>query len=158
MGFFQWLEHSWMVTTISNSKWMYPAVEVTHFFSLFLLVGTIAVVDLRLLGLAGRRQTVSELAGQLLPWTWFGLGLSVLSGMVMFSASATGFAANTQFQIKMVITALAVVFAVVVQLGTRKWDQPSGTPILAKLTAVVSLLLWIGVILMATEIANYSDL
>jgi hypothetical protein len=158
VSFFQWLEHSPLITVISNSKWMYPAVEVTHFFSLFLLVGTIAVVDLRLLGLAGRRQTVTELAEQLFPWTWMGLGLSVLSGFFMFAASATGFVANTQFLIKMVITAAAVVFAVVVQRSTRKWDQPSGTPLLAKLTAIVSLALWIGVILMAAEIANYSEL
>jgi small-conductance mechanosensitive channel len=158
VNFFQWLEHSSVITTISNSKWMYPAVEVTHFFSLFLLVGTIAVIDLRLLGLAGGRQTVTELAEQLFPWTWIGLGLAVLSGFIMFAASATGFVANTQFLIKMVITVVAVVFAVVVQRRTRKWDQPSGTPILAKLTAIVSLALWIGVILMAAEIANYSEL
>lgn len=158
MNFFRWLEHSSLITTISNSKWMYPAVEVTHFFSLFLLVGTIAVIDLRLLGLAGRRQTVTELAEQLFPWTWVGLGLAVLSGFFMFAASATGFVANTQFLIKMVITVVAVVFAIVVQRNTRKWDQPSGTPILAKVTAIFSLALWIGVILMAAEIANYSEL
>jgi len=158
MSFFQWLEHSSLITSISNSKWMYPAVEVAHFFSLFVLVGTIAVVDLRLLGLAGRRQTVTELAEQLFPWTWAGLGLAVLSGFIMFAASATGFVANTQFLIKMAITVVAVVFAILVQRRTRQWDQPSGTPILAKLTAIVSLALWIGVILMAAEIANYSEL
>ena len=61
---------------ISNSKWLYPAVEVTHFFSLFLLVGTIAVVDLRLLGLAGRRQTVTELAEQLFPFLLLLVGIA----------------------------------------------------------------------------------
>ena len=158
MDFFQWLEHSWLITTISNSKWLYPAVEVTHFFSLFLLVGTAAVVDLRLLGLAGRRQSVSELAEQLFPWSWIGLGLCVLSGFIMFAASATGFVANAQFLIKMVVTVVAIVVGIVVQRSTQKWDQPAGTPLLAKVTAVISLALWIGAILMAAEIANYSDL
>jgi LytS/YehU family sensor histidine kinase len=158
MPFFQWLEHSSWITVISNSKWMYPAVEVTHFFSLFLLVGTIAVVDLRLLGFAGRRHTATELAEQLLPWTWVGLALAVFSGFFMFAASATGFVANTQFLIKMVITVLAVVFAFIIQRNTPRWDRPSGTPLLAKVAAVLSLALWIGVILAATEIANYSDL
>ena len=158
MNFFQWLEHSSVITTISNSKWMYPAVEVTHFFSLFLLVGTAAVVDLRLLGLAGRSQSVTELAEQLFPWSWIGLGLCVLSGFFMFAASATGFVVNTQFLIKMVVTVAAIVFGVVVQRSTPKWDQPSGTPLLAKVTAVISLALWIGAILMAAEIANYSEL
>jgi hypothetical protein len=158
VNFFQWLEHSSLITTISNSKWMYPAVEVTHFFSLFLLVGTAAVVDLRLLGLAGRRQSVSELAEQLFPWSWIGLALCVLSGFFMFAASATGFVVNTQFLIKMVVTAVAIVVGVIVQRSTPKWDQPTGTPLLAKVTAVISLALWIGAILMAAEIANYSEL
>ncbi|HVS88493.1 MAG TPA: DUF6644 family protein [Candidatus Acidoferrum sp.] len=158
MAFYQWLEHSRWVTAISESAWMYPAVEVSHFFSLFLLVGTIAVVDLRILGLARRRQSVTELAEQLFPWTWISLGIAVFSGFIMFSIGATAFVANTQFRIKMLVTLLAVVFAVIVQRNTRKWDQPSGIPILAKFTAVISLALWIGVILAATEIANYSAL
>jgi small-conductance mechanosensitive channel len=157
VNFFQWLEHTSVITTISNSKWMYPAVEVTHFFSLFLLVGTAAVVDLRLLGLAVR-QSASELAEQLFPWSWIGLGLCVLSGFFMFAASATGFVVNTQFLIKMVVTVVAIAVGVLVQRSTPKWDQPSGTPLLAKVTAVISLALWIGAILMAAEIANYSEL
>jgi small-conductance mechanosensitive channel len=158
VNFFQWLEHTSVITTISNSKWMYPAVEVTHFFSLFLLVGTAAVIDLRLLGLAGRRQSASELAEQLFPWSWIGLVLCVLSGFIMFAASATGFVANAQFLIKMVVTVVAIAFGVIVQRSTPKWDQPTGTPLLAKVTAAISLALWIGAILMAAEIANYSEL
>jgi hypothetical protein len=86
------------------------------------------------------------------------LGLAALSGLIMFSTEATGFVANTQFRIKMLATLLAVVFALIVQWNARKWDQASGIPILAKLTAIISLALWIGVILAATEIANYSGL
>jgi hypothetical protein len=158
VAFFQWLEHASWVTAISGSPWMYPTVEVIHFFSFFLLVGTIAVIDLRLLGLAGRRQPASQLAEQLFPWTWTGLGLAALSGFIMFSTEATGFVANTQFRIKMLAILLAVLFALIVQWNARKWDQASGIPIVAQLTAVVSLALWIGVILAATEIGNYSGL
>lgn len=158
MSFFEWLEHSWWITAISESGWMYPAVEVAHFFGLFLLVGTIAVIDLRLLGLAGRRQSVSELAQDLFPWMWTGLGIAVVSGFLMFAVGATAFVANTQFRIKMLVTLLAVTFGAIVQRKTGQWDRPSGISGVAKLTAVISLALWIGVILAATEIANYSSL
>jgi hypothetical protein len=158
MSFFQWLEHSRWATAISESAWIYPAAEVGHFFGLFLLVGTIAVIDLRLLGLAGRRQSVSELAQNLFPWMWAGFGIAVVSGFVMFATGATGFVANTQFRIKMLVTLLAVTFGAIVQRKTAQWDQPSGIPGVGKLTALISLALWIGVILAATEIANYSSL
>jgi hypothetical protein len=158
MSFFEWLEHSRWITAISESGWMYPAVEVAHFFGLFLLVGTIGVIDLRFIGLAGRRQRVSELAQDLFPWMWTGFGIATLSGFLMFATGATGFAANTQFRIKMLVTLLAVTFGAIVQRKTAQWDKPSGIPGVAKLTAAISLALWIGVILAATEIANYSAL
>jgi hypothetical protein len=158
MSFFEWLEHSRCVTAISESGWMYPVAEVAHFFGLFLLVGTIAVIDLRLLGLAGRRQSAGELAQNLFPWMWTGFGIASVSGFLMFATGATGFVANTQFRIKMLVTLLAVTFGAIVQRKTSGWDQPSGMPVVAKLTAAISLALWIGVILAATEIANYSAL
>jgi hypothetical protein len=158
MSFFQWLEHSRWITAISESGWIYPAVEVAHFFGLFLLVGTIAVIDLRLLGLAGRRQNASELAQNLFPWMWTGFGIAVVSGFLMFAAGATAFVASTQFRIKMLVILLAVTFGAIIQRKTAQWDQPSGIPRVAKLTALISLALWIGVILAATEIANYSAL
>ena len=158
MSFSQWLEHSRWVTAIGESSWMYPAAEVSHFFSLFLLVGTIAAIDLRLLGLARRRQSVTELAEQLFPWMWISLGIAAISGFVMFSTGATAFMGSAQFRIKMVVTLVAVAFAVIVQRNTRNWDRPSGVPILGKVTAGLSLASWIGVLLAATEIANYSAL
>jgi hypothetical protein len=125
MGFLEWLEHSSLIGTISGSPWMYSAVEVTHFFSFFLLVRTIAVVDLRLLGLAARGRPARELAEQLFPWTWTALGTATLSGFIMFAAEATGFAANTQFRIKMLVFLFAIVFALVVQRLARKADASS---------------------------------
>ena len=150
-GFSTWLRES-------ESPFAFYFILLFHTFGLALLVGANAVVDLRLLGLAGRRQSVTELADQLFPWSWIGLGLCVLSGFFMFAASATGFVVNAQFLIKMVVTVVAIAVGVLVQRSTPKWDQPSGTPPLAKVTAVVSLALWIGAILMAAEIANYSEL
>lgn len=158
MPFFEWLEHSRWVLAISESGWMYPAVEILHFFSLFLLVGTIAVIDLRLLGLAGGRQGVGPLAEQLFPWTWIGLGLAVFSGFIMFAASAAEFVLNTQFRIKMLLTVLALVFGIIVQRNAGKWDTRQSGLIVVRLAAFLSLVLWIGVILAATEIANYSAL
>ena len=55
-AFAKWLENTSWVTTLTNSQWMYSVCEISHYFSLFVAIGTIVIVDLRILGLAGRRQ------------------------------------------------------------------------------------------------------
>ena len=158
MSFLNWLEHSSLITTISGSPWLYPAIEVLHFFSFFVLVGTMAIVDLRLLNVAAKKRPLREVADLLLPWTWLALGLATLTGFLMFATEATGFVANTQFQIKMTVFLAAVIFVLIVQRIARRSDPSTAPTILAKVAAGISLALWIGVILAATEIANYSGL
>jgi uncharacterized membrane protein len=158
MSVLNWLEHSFLITTISGSPWLYPAIEVLHFFSFFVLVGTMAIVDLRILSLAAKKRSVSEVADSLFPWTWAALALAILTGFLMFATEATGFVANTQFQIKMLVFLLALVFALIVRRIAHKSDASTAPTILARVAAGVSLALWIGVILAATEIANYSGL
>jgi len=83
------LQHNSWVVAVNSSGWMSAILEVTHYFSFFLLVGSIAIVDLRIIGVAGRRQSARQLAEQVFPWIWTGLGLAVLSGFIMFAGDAT---------------------------------------------------------------------
>ncbi len=61
-NFFESLEHTSWVMTIAETGWLYAAVSVTHYFTLFVLVGTIVLVDLRILGVAARSQSVTQVA------------------------------------------------------------------------------------------------
>jgi len=157
LSFCQWLEHASLIEAVDNSTWLYPAIEATHFFSLFMLVGTIAFVDLRVLGLAGRGQTVGEIAEQLFPWTWISLGLAVVTGFFMFGSEATAFFDSGYFRIKLLVIVAGVVVAGIIQRKARGWGQSPAIPAGAKVAALVSLLLWIGVILAATEVANHAN-
>jgi len=60
-NFFEGLEHTSWVMTIAETGWLYAAISVTHYFTLFVLVGTIVLVDLRILGVAARSQSVTQL-------------------------------------------------------------------------------------------------
>ena len=68
--FFERLETNPFVTTFGSTGYLYNTASVLHYFCIFVMVGTTALVDLRVMGLAARRQTVSQLAGQLFPWMW----------------------------------------------------------------------------------------
>jgi len=159
MWFFQWLENtSWARFADDNLK-VATAFEITHYFSMFLLVGSIIVVDLRLMGLIGRRRTIGEVSAEFFPLMWIGMALNFFSGFVMFAGDATTFAPNWVFHIKLSVICLAVIFGVIVQFQARKWGQDESTQIPAwgKGLALISLLLWVGSILAAVEVPSLTN-
>ena len=84
-----WLEATRLAEFIRESEWAFPAVESVHVIALALVIGTISIVDLRLLGLASTNRLYSELAKQVLPWTW-GAVLLFLQGEHQLSAPRVG--------------------------------------------------------------------
>lgn len=129
--------------------WLYPAVEVVHLVGIALLFGSIAILDLRLLGLS-RDVPVRRLAAHVLPWTLGSFVLIVPSGLAMFVAHATDLISNPAFVVKMVVLMLAGTNAAVFHAGVFRsaahWDLVAMPPLAARLAAGASLLLWIAVI------------
>jgi hypothetical protein len=130
-------------------------VWLVHYFGFFLLIGTTAVVDLRVLGAAARNQKLVPLAGLLLPFAWTGLGLVVASGFIMFAGQATTFYPTAVFRIKMGMVLLALVFGVIVQRKLPGWDRAPSVPAAAKWLAFASLALWLGAILAGLEVPAF---
>ena len=110
------------------------------------------IVDLRVLGLVGRRQDATQLADWLFPWMWASLALNALSGFFMFAGSATAYYGNDIFYDKMTVLLLAIVANIIVQKKVRKWNLLPAMPAWAKLIAVVSICLWIGAIIAGVEV------
>ena len=152
------LQHAGWVTTLATTRWLYGLVLVVHYFALLSCIGTIVLLDLRVLGLADRNQALSPFAGQLRPWTWIGFGSAVVSGFLLFATEAGDFAAVTPFRAKMLIIVLAVISAAAMEWRVPKWDRAAVTPVTAKLLALISIVLWLGAILAAVEIAPLTGL
>ncbi len=129
--------------------WLYPAVETAHIAGIAVLVGSIAVLDLRLLGLS-RALPVRRLAAHVLPWSAGSFALIVPSGLAMFIAHAGDFIANPVFALKVCLILAAGVNAAVfhagVFRGAARWDVDAMPPLAARLAAGLSLLLWLSVI------------
>ena len=146
-----WLEATPLGTTITESEWLFPTIETVHVLALTLVFGSIAFLDLRLLGLANRNRGVVSLTGETLPFTWFGFVIAAITGALLFVSAATKYYANMPFRIKLVLLALAGVNMIVFHLlGYRSvagWVHARQTPRAAKIAAVLSLLLWSGVLI-----------
>jgi hypothetical protein len=146
------------VKVFNVSPWMYSAVMVVHYLAFFWCIGSIAVVDLRVMGVAARQRNAAQLADQLFPFAWAGLTLAVLSGFLLFMPQAGEWAPDPVFHVKLTLMVLALAFAIVVQRSVPKWSLAAEIPRVAKIIAFVSLLLWILTILCASEIPSMEGL
>jgi hypothetical protein len=151
----EWLEQIPWIVTITNSAILISLVWLVHYIGFFLLVGTTAVVDLRILGAAARNQKLAPLAAQFFPFAWTGLGMVIVSGFIMFAGQATTFYPTTVFRIKMGIVLLAFLFGVIVQRKSLVWGDAPSVPAAAKWLAFASLALWVGAILAGLEVPAF---
>jgi hypothetical protein len=141
------LDTSALARAMRGNAWLYPIVEVVHIVGLSVLVGSVAMFDLRVLGF-GRAVPVRAAASMLLPWSAISLLAIVPAGVLLFSAHPNELAGNRVFQLKLLLIALAGLNALSFHLGVYRTAATwlTRAPALAQLHAVASLALWIGVI------------
>jgi hypothetical protein len=140
-----WLQDLSFPTEIRESAWLFPTIETVHVFALVLVVGSIIRVDLRLLGVANRERPFSQLAREMLPWTWTCFAIAATAGLLMFTSKAVVYYGNNPFRVKMLCLALAGLnMAIFHGFSTRQlgsWDSAPPPP-RARLAGGVSLFLW----------------
>ena len=144
---------------VSQSPWGFPAIEMIHVTAISVVVGMIAVLDLRLLGLASTRCSVTGLYREVVPIVWGAFAVAAPTGLLMFVGQATEYSANVAFQLKIVLLVLAAVnmlaFRLFVFRGVSTWDRDAAVPLAGKLAAAVSLLSWIAIVASARWIGYF---
>jgi len=151
MEFCRWLEHTSLGVSIAQSAWLFPLIESVHVIALALVVGSIAIVDLRLLGLASKDRLVSQLSEELLPFTWSAFGVAAVSGFLLFMSNAVGYIENYLFRTKLLLLVLAAanmgVFHFLTYRTVSQWDREvAALPTGAKVAGGLSLLIWLSII------------
>jgi hypothetical protein len=146
-------------TTIRESDNAFPIIETIHVLSITLLFGTIAVLDLRMLGLLLRPIPVARVARNVLPLTWCGFAVSFVSGFLLFWAEAAKNYSNPAFRAKMILLLLAglnpLIFHTGVYRRVSEWEALRLSPWRARAAAMASLALWSGVIIAGRAIAYF---
>ena len=128
---------------LNTTEWGFPVCEILHIVGFATLVGTITIVDLRLLGLGMKKATPAELWRDTAPWTLAGLALALISGPLLFSSDPLLYLHNQAFRFKITCLALAILYNYTIQ---RKVALSNASGATAALTAIVSLTLWISVV------------
>jgi hypothetical protein len=145
------LSHTGLAQWVQADAWAFPGLEAAHVISVMLVFGSIALLDLRLLGLSSTHRAVTRIADEALPWTWAAFAVASVTGVLLFLAQAPAYFDNREFRIKMLLIALAGanlgVFHVFTWSGVGRWDAAPRTPTGARIAAVISLICWSGVVI-----------
>jgi hypothetical protein len=145
-----WLHDSTFGTAIRENGVLFPWIESVHVLAVTLVVGSIAIVDLRLLGAASANRSVVSVSADVLPFTWTAFVFAILTGGALFTSHAVGYAQNLQFRMKLLLLVLAGVnmltFHLIMGRGLGRWSEPGATPWQGKVAGLISLMLWIGIV------------
>jgi len=145
-----WLQRTSLATGIRDSLLLFPLLESIHVIGLALVFGTIAIIDLRLLGVASSQRSFQRMASDIMKWTWAAFAITALTGVLMFITNATVYFHNVYFRVKIALLVLAAINVLVFELTARRvvhqWDKSPSAPPAGRVAATVSLVVWIAVI------------
>jgi hypothetical protein len=145
---------------MTASKWWWAFMMDMHFVGLALLIGTVGILDLRMLGFA--KQIPIDPLHRLVPWAMAGFAINLVTGILAFTGMSNYYTYDWAFWLKMLAIMLLGLNVAAFYL-TGAFDSVEGlgpgedAPPLAKFIAATSLLLWFTVITLGRYIQSYSD-
>jgi hypothetical protein len=135
----QWLQQTPISISIRESTWVFPILDAVHCVGIILVAGTIVIVDLRLLGFGLRRESVSSVVAQVVPWTLSGFAFMFVTGALLAWAEPVKLYQSVFFRWKLLFLAIA-------GLNTLLFHYAKLTPARGRFIGAVSVLCWICVI------------
>jgi hypothetical protein len=144
----QALEHTHLAVAIAKSNWLFPVFETLHVLAFSVVVGSVAMMDVRLLGLGNTRRSITELIRSVLPWTWSAFALAAVCGALLFSSRAATYYVNLPFRIKAACLLLAAANMLVFHWGGRRTaaEDTGAPPKRVRIAGAISLALWITIV------------
>lgn len=145
---------------LSQVRGFPPVIQTVHILAIAAIMGSVVLIDLRLLGLMLPSQRIPELTRRLMPWTWCALPVLFLSGVVFVLARPQRYAMNPVFRIKFLLLLPAVLLTLAFHLVSIKdpafWESSTARRAASRVVAASSLLLWLAVVMAGRWIA-YAD-
>jgi len=161
-AFADWLAGTHASDTIQNVSWIIPTVQTVHILCVALVMGAVFVVDLRILGVLARTQTLAVLAQRYLTWIWWLLPVLFLSGAILIIGEPARSLLNPAFGAKMLLLIIAALLTLSVQRPLRHaagfWESSTQRRVIAQGIAVLSLVAWSCIVFAGRWIAYVASL
>ncbi len=144
----EWIDSSWLANLVRDWAWTWPSLETLHFMGLTLLIGALAVIDLRVLGMAKRIPLAA--IEKLTPVAYFGFTVNLITGIMFFFGDPYRYYPNIAFRIKMILLVIAginlLIYKIKVEPALLRGDYDDNASALAKAVALTSIVAWVGVL------------
>jgi hypothetical protein len=148
-AFAVWLRATPLSIAIASHDWIIPAVQSLHIVTIAALIGSVLVINLRLLGLIEKGQAVSALMNHYLPVVAVSILVLALTGAFLIIGEPTRALFRITFWIKMAL----VLAAALLTWGLSRYSRTpyamhggAGAGVALKLGAVLALVLWAAII------------
>ncbi len=139
-----------LAQTIRENELLFPWIEAIHVLAVTLVIGSIALVDLRLIGVRALNRAVSNISKELLPITWMAFLAAAITGAILFTSNALSYSQNFYFISKIILLGLAGInmmcFQFIIGKNLDSWNHYQQLPIAARSAGAISLTLWISII------------
>ncbi len=146
-AFSNWLENTPLSMAIQNAFWVIPTVQIVHILAISVVMASMVMLDLRLLRVLGRSQPIPEVAQRFLPWVWTAVVVLFFSGAILIIGEPGRELLSQIFWIKMTLLACALLVTAAFQYAVKRrsefWESRR---VIAGVTGVASLLLWVGIL------------
>ena len=155
--FAEWLSQTSLSLAIQSHEWVIPTIQSVHILGIAVVLGSVFMIDLRILAWAGRDQTLAQTTARFGPWLTWGMCVLLVTGAVMIVGEPARQLLALSFWLKMGLLAIGVVFAVMFQRSLHRhdkdWETARAGQLHVKLIAVATLLIWMSVVVLGRLIA-----
>jgi len=145
----QWLAATPASRGIAGALWLIPVLQAVHILAIAAVLSAVMLVDLRILQVAGRSQTMAETAHRFVPWIWTSLVVLAATGLLLIIGEPKRSLLNPAFQLKMLLLALAIAVTLAFQISLRRnlalWNDDAPAGRLMSAFAVLTFLLWCAI-------------
>jgi len=149
-GAIQWINDSAFASAARESFWVFPSIETVHVIAIVIVLGSITRLDMRLMGLTWQDRPVSEVSGEMLPWTWISFVIAAVFGFMLWASKPFDYFGIAFFDMKMLLIGLAGINMLVFQFGIYRsvaaWDCDTIPPPAVRVAGAISMAFWLCVL------------
>jgi hypothetical protein len=157
MEFCDWIDSTSLSQAIQSHAWVVPTFQTIHILAIAAVMSSILMINLRLLGVAGTDQPLARVSNRFRPVVWWALPLLLATGATLIIGEPARSLANEYFQLKMLLLVTVIILTLLFQRPLSRdalyWDAASGRQGRARVIALLSLVLWCGIVFAGRWIA-----
>jgi hypothetical protein len=155
--FTEWLSRTSLSLAIQTHEWVIPTIQSIHIVGIGIVLVSVFMIVLRILGLAGRDQSLMETTGRFGPWLFCGLYVMLATGTLMVIGEPARELLAFSFWLKMSLVLIATVIAGIFESSVRRneayWEGSIIKSLSTKSLALFTLLIWIAIVILGRLIA-----